>query len=198
MRPSTTWSPSTADPLRTWPGGGALDALPRRGARQDGGFRVDRRERRRAGEARCARVVNAAGLFAGAVAAGDPRARRPWARPVFYCKGTYFGSRPGCPSATSSTRARARRARGAPHPRSGRAGRFGPDTEWVAARLRLDAGRGGLLRGDPRLLAGTSRRRLAPDYTGISSNCPRRRPATDFAIEGEAAHGMAGLVNLSG
>ena len=40
---------------------------------------------------------------------------------------------------------------------------------------------------------------LAPDYTGIRPKLfPAGGPATDFLIEGEAAHGIAGLVNLFG
>ena len=40
---------------------------------------------------------------------------------------------------------------------------------------------------------------LAPDYTGIRPKlAPAGGPATDFLIEGPAAHGLPGLVNLFG
>ena len=80
-------------------------------------------------------------------------------------------------------------------------GRFGPDTEWIEGiDYSLDARRGdgfyaAIRRYWPELPDGA----LAPDYTGIRPKLfPAGGPATDFLIEGEAAHGIPGLVNLFG
>ena len=80
-------------------------------------------------------------------------------------------------------------------------GRFGPDTEWIEAiDYSLDARRGdgffaAIRRYWPELPDGA----LAPDYAGIRPKLfPAGGPATDFLIEGEAAHGIPGLVNLFG
>ena len=114
----------------------------------------------------CDLLVNAAGLFAGEVAAAIEGLEAPLARRVFYCKGNYFGaSPPGCPSATSIYPVPERDGLGT-HltlDLAGR-GRFGPDTEWIDGhRLQpRPAARRRLLRGDPPLLAGAARRGARP------------------------------------
>jgi L-2-hydroxyglutarate oxidase LhgO len=172
----------------------------------DGGFRVTAEsgpgnpgERVTLG---CDLLVNAAGLFAGAVAAGISGLGAPWARPVFYCKGNYFGLATRVPFAHLIYPVPERDGLGT-HltlDLAGR-GRFGPDTEWVAGiDYALDPKRGegfyaAIRRYWPELPDGA----LAPDYTGIRPKlAPAGGPATDFVIEGEAAHGIPGLVNLFG
>ena len=81
--------------------------LPRGAAPGDGGGGLRRRGRRAASERvtlGCDLLVNAAGLFAGEVAAGIEGLAAPFARQVFYCKGNYFGAAAKVPFRTSSTR----------------------------------------------------------------------------------------------
>ena len=150
----------------------------------------------------CDLLVNAAGLFAGAVAAGIEGLAAPWARQVFYCKGNYFGLATRVPFSHLIYPVPERDGLGT-HltlDLAGR-GRFGPDTEWISGiDYGLDARRGdgfyaAIRRYWPELPDGA----LAPDYTGIRPKLfPAGGPATDFLIEGPAAHGIPGLVNLFG
>ena len=150
----------------------------------------------------CALLVNAGGLFAGAVAAGIEGLGAPWARRIFYCKGNYFGLASRVPFSHLIYPVPERDGLGT-HltlDLAGR-GRFGPDTEWIEGiDYSLDARRGdgffaAIRRYWPELPDGA----LAPDYAGIRPKLfPAGGPATDFLIEGEAAHGIPGLVNLFG
>ena len=147
-------------------------------------------------------LVNAAGLFAGAVAAGIEGLAAPWARRVWYCKGNYFGLAGRAPFGHLIYPVPERDGLGT-HltlDLAGR-GRFGPDTEWIEGiDYSLDARRGdgfyaAIRRYWPELPDGA----LVPDYTGIRPKLfPAGGPATDFLIEGPAAHGIPGLVNLFG
>ena len=147
-------------------------------------------------------LVNAAGLFAGEVAAGIEGLAAPWARRVWYCKGNYFGLATRVPFSHLIYPVPERDGLGT-HltlDLAGR-GRFGPDIEWIEGiDYSLDARRGDLFyaairRYWPELPDGA----LAPDYTGIRAKLfPAGGPATDFVIEGPAAHGLPGLVNLFG
>ena len=147
-------------------------------------------------------LVNAAGLFAGEVAAaveGLPPAHR---RQVHYCKGSYFGLAARVPFSRLIYPVPERDGLGV-HLTLDMAGqgRFGPDTEWVEGLdYRLDAARGAgfyaaIRRYWPALPDGA----LTPGYTGIRPKLfPRGGTETDFLIEGPEAHGVAGLVNLFG
>jgi len=150
--------------------------------------------------ARC--VVNAAGLHAQAVAAaiaGLPPGTVP---PLRLAKGTYF---------VLAGRAPFRRLV-YPVPQPGGLGvhltldlggqaRFGPDVEWVETidydldPRRADAFYAAVRRYWPDLPDGA----LLPGYTGIRPKLVGPgAPAADFLVQGPAAHGVPGLVNLYG
>ena len=153
-------------------------------------------------EFRARLVVNAAGLQAQQVAARfeglDPRL----VPPRFLAKGHYFSLRGHAPF------------RRLVYPVANDAGlgihatvdlagavRFGPDVEWVDAvdyrvdESRRDAFAQSIRRYYPGLDAG----RLEPAYTGVRPKIagPGER-AADFMIQGPAAHGWEGLINLYG
>ncbi|KAG1652605.1 hypothetical protein FOA52_008291 [Chlamydomonas sp. UWO 241] len=83
----------------------------------------------------------------------------------------------------------------------GGAAKFGPDVEWVKEEeYSVDTSRGekfyaAVRKYWPGLLDGA----LQPSYCGI---CPKvvgpGEPDADFIIQGPAAHGVPGLVNLFG
>ncbi len=147
-------------------------------------------------------LVNSAGLSAPQVAClmeGFPAERVP---PAFLAKGSYF---------TLSGRAPfARLIYPLPEPGglgvhltldlAGRA-RFGPDVQWIdeldyAVDARRAAGFYGAIRAWwPALPEGA----LEPAYAGIRPKITGPgEPAADFRIDGEAAHGVPGLVQLFG
>lgn len=83
---------------------------------------------------------------------------------------------------------------------AGRA-RFGPDVEWIDAPAyevdpaRADAFYRGIRRWWPALPDGS----LQPDYAGVRPKIvPPGAPDADFRIDGAAAHGVPGLVQLFG
>jgi L-2-hydroxyglutarate oxidase LhgO len=147
-------------------------------------------------------LVNAAGLFAGAVAASIEGLAPAHRRRVHFCKGTYFGVQGRVPFSRLIYPVPERDGLGV-HltvDMAGR-GRFGPDTQWVEAidyaldPVRAESFYGAIRRYWPGLRDGA----LAPDYTGIRPKLhPEGGPATDFAIEGPEVHGIDGLVNLFG
>jgi L-2-hydroxyglutarate oxidase LhgO len=150
----------------------------------------------------CRSVVNAAGLFAQGVAStidGIPAATIP---PCHYAKGHYF------------VLAKAPPFRRLVYPLAvagglgihvtldlaGRA-RFGPDVSWIdGVDYAFDESRApsfyaAIRRYWPELADGD----LQPGYTGIRPKLgPAGSPAHDFVIQGRAAHGVPGLVNLYG
>ena len=147
-------------------------------------------------------VVNSAGLDAPGVAAsieGLPADRVPRA---YYAKGSYFSLAGRSPFSRLVY----------PVPEPGGLGthltldiagqaRFGPDVEWIdSVDYRVDASRGdrfyaAIRRYWPTLRDGA----LVPAYSGIRPKVSAPdQPASDFRIEGPAAHGMAGVVNLFG
>ena len=150
----------------------------------------------------CDLLVNAAGLFAGAVAAAIEGLAAPWARAVYYCKGNYFGMTGKVPFSRLIYPVPERDGLGT-HltlDLAGR-GRFGPDTEWIdGIDYGLDPRRGdGFYAAIRRYWPGLPDGALAPDYTGIRPKlAPAGGAATDFTIEGPESHGLAGLVNLFG
>jgi L-2-hydroxyglutarate oxidase LhgO len=150
----------------------------------------------------CDLLVNAGGLFAGEVAAAIEGLAPPFARPVFYCKGNYFGLAGRVPFDHLVYPVPERDGLGT-HltlDLAGR-GRFGPDTEWIdGIDYALDPTRGdGFYAAIRRYWPGLRDGALAPDYTGIRPKlAPAGGAATDFTIEGPEAHGLPGLVNLFG
>ena len=147
-------------------------------------------------------VVNAAGLGAQAVA-GSIDALAPACIPRrFLAKGCYFTYSGAVPFTHLIY----------PLPVPGGLGthltldlagaaRFGPDVHWVDA---IDYAVDPALK--PRFLAAAQRiwpaidpERLQPGYAGIRPKIVGPgEPAADFILQGEAAHGLAGLVNLFG
>jgi L-2-hydroxyglutarate oxidase LhgO len=147
-------------------------------------------------------LVNAAGLFAGEVAALTLGLAPAHRRRIFYCKGSYFAISARVPFRHLIYPVPERDGLGV-HLTLDMAGqgRFGPDTEWTdRIDYRLDPGRSAgfyaAIRSYwPDLPDGS----LAPGYAGIRPKlAPEGGAATDFAIEGPEVHGVAGLVNLYG
>ncbi len=152
-------------------------------------------------------VVNAAGLWAGAMAARID-ALAPTNRPsLALAKGNYFALAGRAPFSRLIY----------PLPEPGGLGihltldlagqaRFGPDVEWLdhadpaAVDYRVDPARGARFEASirrywPGLPAGA----LQPAYSGVRPKLNRADAAdADFLIQGPAEHGIAGLVNLYG
>ncbi len=154
------------------------------------------------GTIRCRFLVNAAGLHAPALAAaiaGVPAESIPTA---YFCRGVYF---------TLSGRSPFRRLV-YPVPPAGGLGvhitldlagqaRFGPDVEWISGiDYTVDPARGDAFYAAvrsywPDLRDGA----LQPGYAGIRPKISGpAEPAADFVVQGPAAHGVPGLVNLYG
>jgi L-2-hydroxyglutarate oxidase LhgO len=167
-----------------------------------GGFEIEAEsggERVRIG---AALLVNAAGLFAGAVAGAVEGLAAPFRREVFYCKGTYFSMTGRAPFSRLIYPVPERDGLGVHLTLDmGGAARFGPDTEWVEGiDYGLDPARGaGFYAAIRRYWPGLADGALAPSYAGVR---PKLAPAggafTDFTIEGPETHGLDGLVNLFG
>ena len=172
-------------------------------ARPDGdGFVVEAQSAGERVTLGCDLLVNAAGLFAGEVAAAIEGLAAPFAREVFYCKGNYFGISGRVPFRHLIYPVPERDGLGT-HltlDLAGR-GRFGPDTEWIdGIDYSLDPARGaGFAAAIRTYWPGLPDGALTPDYTGIRPKlAPAGGAATDFTIEGPEAHGIPGLVNLFG
>ena len=151
---------------------------------------------------RCRHLVNAAGLYAPAVARsieGVPPESIP---PAYFCRGVYF---------TLSGRTPFRRLI-YPVPVPGGLGvhitldlagqaRFGPDVEWIeAVDYAVDPRRGdAFYAAVRRYWPGLRDNALQPGYAGIRPKISGPNdPAADFVLQGPAAHGVPGLVNLYG
>ena len=147
-------------------------------------------------------VVNSAGLGAQAVArsiAGMPQKEIP---PLHLAKGSYFALAKQSPFSHL--------VYPVPSPgglgihmtldMSGRA-RFGPDVEWVETiDYAVDPRRAEAFYDDVRSYwPGLPDGALQPDYSGIRPKIERPGGSgTDFLIQGEKDHGVAGLLNLFG
>ncbi len=155
-----------------------------------------------AGTIRCRYLVNAAGLFASALAQaidGVPRRSIPRA---YFCRGVYFTLGGKTPF----------RHLVYPVPPAGGLGvhitldlaaraRFGPDVEWISSvdysvdPMRAEAFYAAIRRYWPGLPDGA----LQPGYAGIRPKISGPDdPAADFLVQGPAVHGVPGLVNLYG
>jgi L-2-hydroxyglutarate oxidase LhgO len=150
----------------------------------------------------CRLFVNAAGLgaiaLAGRIEGLDP-ARVP---PAFFAKGVWF--------ALSGRAPFSRLIYPVPVPGGlgthltldlGGQAKFGPDVDWVdAPDYAVDPARGAAFEASvrrwwPGLRAGA----LTPAYAGVRPKiAPKGAPAQDFVVQGPAAHGLPGLVNLFG
>ncbi len=79
--------------------------------------------------------------------------------------------------------------------------RFGPDVQWIDAidYHFNDVNRADFVAAIRRYYPALDESRLAPGYTGIRPKLSGAgQPAADFMIQGEAGHGVPGLVNLYG
>lgn len=151
---------------------------------------------------RCEKLVNAAGLFAPAVARtleGLPGASIPQAH---WAKGNYFALGGRAPFRHLVYPVAVPGGLGV-HVTLDLAGqaRFGPDVELVE-RLdyAVDEGRAPLFEAAiRRYWPGMPEGALRPAYAGVRPKLgPPGGPAQDFLVQGEEGHGIAGLVNLYG
>ena len=151
---------------------------------------------------RCRFLVNAAGLYAPALAHAIEGVRRETIPPAYFCRGVYF---------SLAGRAPFRRLV-YPIPPQGGLGvhvtldlagqaRFGPDVEWISTvDYTVDPARGDAFYAAiraywPELRDGA----LQPGYAGIRPKISGpEEPAADFVVQGPEAHGVPGLVNLYG
>jgi L-2-hydroxyglutarate oxidase LhgO len=151
---------------------------------------------------RCATVVNAAGLFAPAVARtleGLPPASVPTAH---FAKGHYFVLAGPAPFRRLVYPLAVAGGLGVHVTLDlGGQARFGPDVSWIDGvdyafdERRAPAFYEAIRRYWPALPDGA----LRPGYTGIRPKlAPAGAPAQDFVIQGPEAHGVGGLVNLYG
>jgi L-2-hydroxyglutarate oxidase LhgO len=165
-----------------------------------GGFRVHVADG--GGSVSCRELVNAASLDAPALAARiEGLAPRSIPQPHF-ARGRYYALRGPAPFRRLVYPVADAHSLGI-HATLDLAGRvrFGPDVEWIdAVDYTFDSSRtaqfaAAIRRYYPALDVA----RLEPDYTGIRPKIyARDEPAADFRIDGPAAHGIPGLVNLFG
>ena len=147
-------------------------------------------------------LVNAAGLDAQAVAASIEGFDRAAIPPLFLAKGHYFAYAGPAPFSRLIY----------PVPVPGGLGthltldlagqaRFGPDVEWIdTPDWTVDPGRwDGFVAAARRIWPGVDPDRLRPGYAGIRPKLAGPgQPEADFVLQGVAAHGQPGLVNLFG
>ena len=151
---------------------------------------------------RCRFLVNAAGLYAPALARAIEGVPPETIPPAYFCRGVYF---------TLTGRAPFRRLI-YPVPVAGGLGvhitvdlagqaRFGPDVEWISSvDYTVDPARGEKFYDAvrtywPDLRSGS----LQPGYAGIRPKISGPAdPAADFVVQGPEIHGVPGLVNLYG
>lgn len=151
---------------------------------------------------RCRAVVNAAGLFAPALARSIEGAALPRLPEPHYAKGHYFVLAGRAPFSHLVYPMPSRHGLGV-HVTLDLAGqvRFGPDVSWVdGVDYAFDEGR------KPAFVAcirhyypDLDPDRLQPGYTGIRAKiAPASAGPQDFLVQGPRAHGVPGLVHLFG
>jgi L-2-hydroxyglutarate oxidase LhgO len=151
-------------------------------------------------------LVNAAGLHASEVAArieGLDTAHVPRTR---WCKGHYFALAGRSPFSRLVYPMHNRAGLGVHFTLDlGGQGKFGPDVDWAADGVMppdyaVDATRAaGFARDIRRYWPALRDEQLAPAYAGLRPKIVGPgEPAGDFRIDGPAAHGVPGLVNLFG
>jgi L-2-hydroxyglutarate oxidase LhgO len=151
---------------------------------------------------RCHFLVNAAGLYAPAIAQAIDGVPRETIPPAYFCRGVYF---------SLAGRAPFRRLV-YPVPPPGGLGvhitvdlagqaRFGPDVEWISEvdypvdPVRGDAFYAAIRTYWPGLRDGA----LQPGYAGVRPKISGpEEPAADFVVQGPEIHGVPGLINLYG
>lgn len=147
-------------------------------------------------------LVNSAGLFAPALARRIPGLPAETIPQDYYCRGVYFTLAGRSPFQHLIY----------PVPEAAGLGihvtldlggqvRFGPDFEWISSidytvdPRRADTFYRAIRRYWPALPDGA----LQPGYAGVRPRIsPPDAPAADFLVQGPAAHGVPGLVNLYG
>ncbi len=151
---------------------------------------------------RCRFLVNAAGLYAPALARAIDGVPPETIPPAYFCRGVYF---------TLTGRAPFRRLV-YPVPMAGGLGvhitldlagqaRFGPDVEWISeVDYAVDPARGDAFYAAVRnYWPGLRDGALQPGYAGIRPKISGPgEPAADFLVQGPEAHGVPGFVNLYG
>ena len=151
---------------------------------------------------RCRTLINSAGLHATRLAGAIEGMPRQLVPTQYYARGCYF---------TLSGRSPFSRLI-YPVPVAGGLGvhltidlggqaRFGPDVEWIdTLDYRVDPARAdGFYDAVRRYWPGLQDGALQPGYAGIRPKLSARgAPAQDFVLQGPAAHGVPGLVNLFG
>jgi L-2-hydroxyglutarate oxidase LhgO len=151
---------------------------------------------------RCRLFVNSAGLQAPSLARRIRGLRPELVPQAFFAKGSYFALSGKAPFSRLIYPVPVPGGLGV-HLTLDMAGsaRFGPDVEWVdRLDYDVDPGRAGsfyasIRRYWPELSDGA----LLPAYSGIRPKLVPPTVATqDFVIQGPAAHGVAGLINLFG
>lgn len=147
-------------------------------------------------------VVNAAGLWAQAIArtmAGLPRQTVP---PDYLCKGNYY-TLAGRPPFTRPIYPVPEKAGLGVHVTVDLAGqvRFGPDVEWIEEiDYDVDPGRAdAFYEAVRRYYPGLADGAIQPGYSGIRPKLQAPgEPAADFVVQGRSVHGIDGLVQLYG
>lgn len=147
-------------------------------------------------------LVNAAGLGAQAVAGAIEPLDPAHVPPLHLAKGSYFTYSGKVPFTRLIYPVPIKGGLGV-HLTLDMAGqaRFGPDVEWIdAIDYTVDATRKqAFLESARRFWPAIDPDRLAPGYSGIRPKLTARaEPDADFLIQGEASHGLPGLVNLFG
>jgi L-2-hydroxyglutarate oxidase LhgO len=151
---------------------------------------------------RCRMLVNAAGLFAPALARTIDGLSAETIPPAYFCRGVYF---------TLSGRTPFRHLI-YPVPMPGGLGvhitldlagqaRFGPDVEWIdGVDYAVDPRRGdAFYAAIRRYWPGLRDDALQPGYAGVRPKISGpNEPTADFVVQGPAEHGILGLVNLYG
>jgi len=151
---------------------------------------------------RCRCLVNAAGLYAPALAQAIDGVPRETIPPAYFCRGVYFSLAGQAPF----------RRLVYPVPPPGGLGvhitvdlagqaRFGPDVEWISeVDYTVDPARGDAFYAAirtywPALRDGA----LQPGYAGVRPKISGpKEPAANFVVQGPKTHGVPGLINLYG
>ena len=153
-------------------------------------------------------LINCAGLYATQTAARIEGLGKSFIPPLYWCKGHYFAYQGKSPFSHLIY----------PVPEPGLKGlgvhatldlggqlKFGPDTQYLTPGSQEsyqvpDALRLGFFEAISRYYPAVDIDRLVPAYAGIRPKLqgPGDSEVADFLIQGEAEHGVAGLVNLIG
>lgn len=148
------------------------------------------------------RFINAAGLYAPALASSIEGLDAEHVPHAYYCKGNYYSLQGRAPFSHLIY----------PVPEAAGLGvhltidlggqaRFGPDTEWVdGIDYVVDPSRAdGFYSAIRRYWPGLEDASLVPAYAGVRPKLSAPgEPAADFRVDGPQVHGVPGLVNLFG